>query len=354
MYCQRIITNTFRYAQARIKSNYTAANICLLNLRKGIFTTYLPQINKTKHYKNYNQKNSSQINCFIISSSILFNLFGSKEEKDEVEELKMTIKRSILLIQKKEFEKAEQMLHVALRQAQTLQHYDGITYVYDVMANLAYDTNHFKKAENLFVSVLQRLISKGVPEDDLAVIHISLKIADISSKTGDLEKAEKGFKFCLNNLKNHLAKDSENQDVLQLLGVNLEWYASMLFSHSHYVEALTYFNQAYQICIKINGEEHEETVILLCNLGSVNYMLQKYDQAIEYLSKALELGKKFPDMDDLSSVHINLGNALFAKGLHEEAKKNCNEGKKLAKAKKDNESVTEAEKCLERIQSVMS
>lgn len=79
------------------------------------------------------------------------------------------------------------MLHIALRQAQTLQHYDGITYVYDVMANLAYDTNNFKKAENLFVSVLQRLISKGVPEDDLAVIHISLKIADICSKTGDLE-----------------------------------------------------------------------------------------------------------------------------------------------------------------------
>lgn len=79
------------------------------------------------------------------------------------------------------------MLHIALRQAQTLQHYDGITYVYDVMANLAYSLDNFKKAEQLFVSVLQRLIAKGTPKDDLAVIHISLKIANMCDKKGDKE-----------------------------------------------------------------------------------------------------------------------------------------------------------------------
>lgn len=79
------------------------------------------------------------------------------------------------------------MLHIALRQAQILQHYDGITYVYDVMANLAYDTNNYEKAKDLFKSVLQRLITKGVPEDDLAVIHISLKISDIYNEIGDIE-----------------------------------------------------------------------------------------------------------------------------------------------------------------------
>lgn len=115
----------------------------------------------------------------------------------------------------------------------------------------------------------------------------------------------------MNNLKNHLAKDNENQDALQLLGVNLEWYASMLFSQSHYVEALKYFTQAYKICIKINGEEHEETVILLCNLGSVNYMLQKYDQAIEYLSKALELGNISTDKDYYNNFQSHQTELLY-------------------------------------------
>ncbi|XP_003707054.3 tetratricopeptide repeat domain 19 [Megachile rotundata] len=354
MYCRKILINTFRYAQTRIKSNYFAANICLLNLRKNIFTSYLPQINKTRSYSNYNTKNVLQFNFFILSSNFLFKLFKSEEEKDDVEELKMTIKRSILLIQKQEFEKAEQMLHVALMQAQTLQHYDGITYVYDVMANLAYDTNNLDKAEKLFVSVLQRLMSKGVPEHDLAIIHISLKIADIYSKRGDLEKAEKGYRFCFDRLKNHLSENSENQDALQLLSISLELFGSMLFSQSHYTEALKYFTQAYNICKKINGEEHEETVMLLSNIGSIKFMLQEYDEAIEYLSKAAVLGKKFPDMDYLSSVHINLGNALIIKGLHEEAKKNCKEGKRLAKVKSDNESMIEAEKCLKKIQDLLS
>ncbi|CAK9832312.1 Tetratricopeptide repeat protein 19 homolog, mitochondrial [Anthophora retusa] len=180
--------NIFKYFQGFAKSGYTVTNICLLNLKKYKFTTYSPQINKIKsRYSTCKLTNSSQI--FIISSSFLFNLFkpDNEKEKDDVEELKMTIKRSILLIQKEEFLKAEQMLHIALRQAQILQHYDGITYVYDVMANLAYNRNDFKKAEKLFLSVLKRLMAKGIPENDLAIIHISLKIADICDKKGDIK-----------------------------------------------------------------------------------------------------------------------------------------------------------------------
>lgn len=94
----------------------------------------------------------------------------------------------------------------------------------------------------------------------------------------------------MQHLQNHLAKDNENENVLQLLGLNLEKYASMLFSQSDYKNALEYFTQAYDISIKINGEENEQTVILLNNLASVCYMLQKYDDTIKYLSKAAELG----------------------------------------------------------------
>ncbi|XP_017792178.1 PREDICTED: tetratricopeptide repeat protein 19 homolog, mitochondrial [Habropoda laboriosa] len=328
MYYQNIIINTFKHFQGFTKSSYIVTNICLLNLKKNKFITYLPQINKIKeHYRTYELKSSSQI--FIISGSFLFNLFKPEKEKDEVEELTMTIKRSILLIQKEEFLKAEQMLHIALRQAQTLQHYDGITYVYDVMANLAYDLNDFKKAEKLFISVLKRLIAKGIPEDDLAVIHISIKIADIYDKIGNVEKAENGYKFCLENLQNHLAKDSENQDVLQLLGLNLEKYASMLFSRAQYTDALKYFIQAYDVSIKVNGEDSEQTVVLLNDLGSANYMLQKYDKAIEYLTKAAELG------------NINTYTHII-------------EGERLAKDGNNEESMIEAKKCLEKIKSLIS
>ena len=359
MYYRKIIGHAVKYVQTRVKSNYIVTNACLLNSTRNAFGKYAPQIQRIrKSYDHgFHEPGGSSRTKFLVASTFtfLFKLFGfEEEEKDDVAELETTIKRSILLIQKGEFNKAEQMLHIALRQAQTLQHYDGITYVYDVMANLAYSLDNFKKAEKLFVSVLQRLIAKGTPKDDLAVIHISLKIANMCDKRGDKEKAESGYSFCLQNLQKHLAVDSENVDVLQLLGLGSEWYAAMLFSQSRYAEALSYLTRAYDISLKINGEEHEQTVILLNDMGTVNCMVKEYDQAIQYLSKAIEIGKKLPDMLDLGSIHVNLGNTLILKGLYEEAEKCCNEGMRLAKSREHDESIVEAEKCLERIKNMMS
>lgn len=78
------------------------------------------------------------------------------------------------------------MLHLALRQAQTLQNEDGITYVYDVMANLAFETGEFDKAQKLFKAVMQRILSTGAPQDDIKIVHMSLKMAKILEHKGDL------------------------------------------------------------------------------------------------------------------------------------------------------------------------
>jgi len=86
---------------------------------------------------------------------------------------------NVFLLQKGQFDKAEQMLHLALRQAQTIQHYDAITYIHDAMANLAFDIGDYHKAQTLFISVLQRLMVNGVSENDMKVIHISLKLAKV-------------------------------------------------------------------------------------------------------------------------------------------------------------------------------
>lgn len=88
--------------------------------------------------------------------------------------LKTTLKRTILAIRRREFEKAEQMAHLALRMAQDIQSYDGITLCYDIMANLAFDQEQYEKAQKLFESVLQRLLQNGVPQDDIQVCYIKI------------------------------------------------------------------------------------------------------------------------------------------------------------------------------------
>ena len=67
---------------------------------------------------------------------------------------------------------------MALKTAQDLNEDDGITYVYDMLANVAFQRGEYKKAERLFTEVLNRSMNqKKLSENHNAVIDISLKLA---------------------------------------------------------------------------------------------------------------------------------------------------------------------------------
>lgn len=66
------------------------------------------------------------------------------------------------------------------------------------------------------------------------------------------------------------------------------------------------------------------------------------------------LGENLPDMVDLGSIHVNLGNVLLKKGLYDEAKKSCQMGRKIARKREDNDSLLEADECLKEIKRLLS
>ncbi|XP_071577542.1 tetratricopeptide repeat protein 19 homolog, mitochondrial [Temnothorax nylanderi] len=299
-------------------------------------------------------RRSGMLLAVSLPTLILNYIYDIENTDEEVPEVIMTIKRAVLLIQKGECDKAEQMLHVALHQAQTVQNYDAVTYIYDVMANLAFDTGNYRKAENLFVSVLQRLMSNGAAEDDIRVVHISLKMAKIFEHLNEAKKAEQGYKFCMEHLKSHAEKDPDNEDAVLLQGMAFDWYGRFLLSQSRHTEAFDCFLQAYNICKKVNSEEHEQTVVLLNDLGTISCIRGEYDEAIKYLSAAAKIGENLPDMVDLGSIHVNLGNVLLKKGLYDEAKKSCQRGRKIAKSRDDNNSLLEADECLKEVKRLLS
>ncbi|XP_012539948.1 tetratricopeptide repeat protein 19 homolog, mitochondrial [Monomorium pharaonis] len=329
-----------------------------VHVYKGVFIKPLRFDTRIERYRfNDRDKRHERRSRMLLAvplPTLILNYFLGIDSDEEVPEVIMTIKRSVLLIQKGEYNKAEQMLHLALRQAQTIQHYDAITYIYDVMANLAFDTGKYRKAENLFVSVLQRLMLNGAKEDDIRVIHISLKMAKVFEHLNEPKKAEQGYKFCMENLKSHIGKDPDNKDAILLQGMTFDWYAKMLLSQARYTEAFNYFLQAYDICKKMNGEEHEQTVVLLNDLGTICCIRGEYDEAIKYLSAAAKIGENLPDMADLGSIHVNLGNVLLKKGLYDEAKKSCQRGRKIAKSRDDNDSLLEAIECLKEVKRLLS
>lgn len=60
--------------------------------------------------------------------------------------------------------------------------------MYDVLANGAFMKKDYVNAEKLFTTVMQRLMSKGGRENDMNMLHISLKLAKIF-------EAQKNFRY---------------------------------------------------------------------------------------------------------------------------------------------------------------
>ena len=85
----------------------------------------------------------------------------------------------------------------------------------------------------------------------------------------------------------------DDEDTIVLWAMSLDWYARMLLTQSKYDRALKYFEQAYHLCLRVHGAEHEQTVVLLNDLGTISCLLGEYDKAINYLTTAAEIGKKF-------------------------------------------------------------
>lgn len=56
-----------------------------------------------------------------------------------------------------------------------------------MLANGAFMKKDFANSEKLFVLVMQRLMSKGAHENDLRMLHISLKLSKIYEAQHDFE-----------------------------------------------------------------------------------------------------------------------------------------------------------------------
>lgn len=114
---------------------YRFARILVANYRR---------VSSLKNHIEYKPRKFEAPAKLLIGSTIL-QWLGVEEKSDEQkekdqEELIMTIKRGVLASLRSEFEKSEQLYHLALRNAQTMKNEQAVTYVYDLMANLAYET----------------------------------------------------------------------------------------------------------------------------------------------------------------------------------------------------------------------
>lgn len=281
----------------------------------------------------------------------LLTLLGFEKRMTTEDELIVTIKHCVLFVQRGEFDKAEQLLHVALKQAQQTQHQLAITYIYDVMANLAMETEQYEKAKKLFVAVSQRIMADGATEDDLRIIHISVKLARISHMLKEYATAQLGYDWCLEKLYNAYKKDPSKTNT-KLLAMAEDWYGRLFVDGNKIETGLSYMKKAYERMKHLVDIEQEHLVIQLNDLGTVCDRLGNVDESIEYYSKAIDLGKKFPDMHDLGVMYVNLGRAYIKKNMLDAARKSCGHGLKLGVTSKNDDVKREADLCMQQIRAM--
>ncbi|KAF5298431.1 hypothetical protein FQR65_LT01209 [Abscondita terminalis] len=271
--------------------------------------------------------------------------FMEGDEKKE-SELIMTLKRAVLATNREQYDKAEQLLHLALRLAQQQQNEQGITYCYDLMANLAFNRFELDKSEKLFISVCQRLLGAGLPQDDLKVIHISLKLARICHLKGEDEKADIGYNWCLDKIQE---KKNANVDSKMLYGIINDWYAQFLLDKNNVTGSLKHLQEAYNVCSITNGAVREQSMLLLNDLGITHWRAGNMDSATNCLKEAVSIGNSLDDKTHVGVINANLGLIYLQKGIIKEAEKFCKNALKLGNRHENEESISQANYCFEQI-----
>ena len=165
-------------------------------------------------------------------------------------------------------------------------------------------------------------------------------------------KAEQGYQFCINTLKNNIEKGADDDDTTLLYAMSLDCYAKLLVDANRFKEAFDCFKKAYELNVKVNGEVHEETVVLLNDLGTICIVQDDFDSAISYLMKAVDIGEKLPDMKDFGLVIGNLVALYIKKGMYEEAKKFCDKRWQNVKKHNNQEVLKELTQFLDEIKKL--
>lgn len=281
----------------------------------------------------------------------LFTWLGFDKRMTAEDELVHTIKHCILFIQKNELDKAEQLLHVALRQAQQIRHQLGITYIYDVMANLALQREHLDKAKNLFIAVTQRIMTDGASEDDPRVVHLSVKLARVSHLQKDYTTAQIGYDWCLDKLEKLLEMDPSDNNK-QLLAMAEDWYGRLFLDVDRCEDGLRLMKSSLDRMREVPDTEKEDLVVQLNDIGTVCDRIGQTDESIKYFKEAIELANSL-EMEDLGTMYVNLGRAYMKQKLLDAARKSCGHAWKLGVMTKNKEVKQEAEMCIKQINNLI-
>lgn len=342
--------NTFTFSGTQIGSNYFSFN----------YNVNLKYHKKYKNSNNYKHRshNNNHRHIHVVSTLAVLGIFKKmtagdiEEEKaklsDEQKMKKMSpteilIAKGVLSMCDQDYSKANELFHEALRLSQDENNEEQETLILNLLASNFFEADDFENAEKLFIDLMKRMIANNVEPTDPAILELSLKLASIYSKDKSThEKALKGFKFVINSLLLKLedivinvedlnVKDlsEDKKDQLALLGWSYDWFAKHLLLVNDYTGAGEMLKRALKISSKVLGPNHDQTLILLNDVGTTMAMNNDPEEGKTFLQKAVE-GAIESQSKELASFYVNLGLVNLKLRKFNEAKRYCEYSIELA------------------------
>lgn len=162
------------------------------------------------------------------------------------------------------------------------------------------------------------------------MVHIALKLARIHHWRADMESAEIGYLWCLEQVQTRLSSDC---DAKVLYGVVQDWYAQYLLDKGDLERSKQHLQSAYEICAEVKGKCSEEAMMLLNDLGTTSWRAGNLKDAEEYFREAVRISNQLEDQTHSGTVYANMGLIFLEKGIVKSATKYCDKGLTLGNSK---------------------
>lgn len=101
---------------------------------------------------------------------------------------------------------AEKLLEEALTLASDINNIKAVNHLMELLASVFFESKQYAKAEKLLTQLIGMLIEQKYEATGPPIVELSIKLAEAYWKLGDLEKAEDGFKFCINSQRQNVTK----------------------------------------------------------------------------------------------------------------------------------------------------
>lgn len=280
------------------------------------------------------------------------------------------IAKGVLSMCDQNYSKANELFHEALQLAQKEENGEQEMMILNLLASNYFESGDLDKAEKLFIDLMKRMILVGLDSSDLAILELSLKLASIYSKNQTThDKATQGFKFVINNLLNDLQDllttiddidihemSDEKKDELALLGWGYDWFAKHLLNMNDFTGAADMLQRALQISSKVLGPLHDQTLILLNDVGTTMAMNEAPEEGRTFIRKAVE-GAIESQSKELPSFYVNLGLVNLKLKKLNEAKRYCEYSIELASKNREHHNSFEviqlSRSCLNEVERLL-